>query len=159
MKPNSYYLAGLVLIAMLGSAVCTADVPVKSRATVKSIVNVPTTPTKPLESKPVENSSHGTVISGGHPRFSIERCFSSHDSRFQVEYDQYDKLTAQLKDWPGDEFIYIIEGHVEVTDSAGTSKSYGPGDMFIIPKGFNGTWRQFGTLRKISVNYDWYDHQ
>jgi len=50
-----------------------------------------------------------------------------------------------------DEFIYIIEGQVEMIDTNNNSKIYGPGDMFLIPKGFQGTWRQLALIKKITV--------
>jgi uncharacterized cupin superfamily protein len=51
--------------------------------------------------------------------------------------------------------MLFVEGQVEITDDLGRGKIYGPGDMILMPRGFNGTWRQLGPIRKISVTYDW----
>ena len=57
------------------------------------------------------------------------------------------KLNRQMMD----EFLYIIEGQVEMIDTNNNSKIYGPGDMSLIPKGFQGAWWQLGSIKKIAV--------
>ncbi|MNE77536.1 hypothetical protein D3C80_1738570 [compost metagenome] len=49
--------------------------------------------------------------------------------------------------------MYIIEGQLEISDEKGNSKVYGPGDAFVMPKGFSGTWRQLSKIKKMTVNY------
>jgi len=104
-----------------------------------------------LSAHPVEDESFWTVTEGDRPTHGSRDDFSSADQRFQVGYSQYDKMTLQLKDYPVDEFMHILEGQVEITDESGDSKVYGPGDMLVMPKGFNGTWRQLSAIKKIHV--------
>ncbi len=49
--------------------------------------------------------------------------------------------------------MYFLEGQVEITNEDGSSKIYGPGDALVMPKGFNGTWRQLGPIKKINISY------
>lgn len=79
--------------------------------------------------------------------------FQSDDQRFTVNISKYEKLTLELKDWPVDEFMYMIEGHVNITDTQGVSYTYGPGESFVMPKGFTGTWKQTGPIKKIAIIY------
>jgi uncharacterized protein len=79
--------------------------------------------------------------------------FSSADNRLSVGLSKYKKVTLKLTNWPVDEVMLLLEGQVEITDSVGHSKIYKAGDLFIMPKGFNGTWRQLTDIKKMQVTY------
>ncbi|WP_158455657.1 cupin domain-containing protein [Pseudomonas fluorescens] len=49
------------------------------------------------------------------------------------------------------EFCHILDGYVRLTDRRGISVNYGPGESFVIPAGFSGTWQNVGTVRKLFV--------
>jgi uncharacterized cupin superfamily protein len=48
-----------------------------------------------------------------------------------------------------DELCTLIYGRVRLTDAWGGERSFGPGDSFLIPGGFEGTWETLETLRKV----------
>ena len=62
-------------------------------------------------------------------------------------------------DWPVDEFMYFLEGQVEITNEDGSSRIYGPGDAIVMPKGFNGIWRQKIAMLALVAQQDkrWID--
>ena len=39
------------------------------------------------------------------------------------------------------EFVHLIEGHITITPDGGEPQQMGPGDAFVVEKGFHGTWR------------------
>ena len=117
------------------------------------IIDVSPEPPADLTTYPVVDRPFWTVMEGDRPTSGSRRDFLSADGRVHVGYSQYDKVTLQLSNWPVDEFMHILEGQVEITDESGTSKIYGPGDMFVMPKGFNGTWRQLSPIKKLDVYY------
>ena len=53
--------------------------------------------------------------------------------------------------YPVDEFMLVLSGSVTITDIDGNSDTFGPGDAFIMPKGFKGTWENTETVRKFYV--------
>lgn len=55
--------------------------------------------------------------------------------------------------YPLDEFVLVLEGTLVTTDADGTAREFGPGDTFIIPKGWNGTWDMTTRFRKLFVNF------
>lgn len=59
-----------------------------------------------------------------------------------------------IKNFPSDEFCILLSGSVIITDAAGKAETFGPGDAFMIPKGFNGTWNMPVTVRKYYVIFD-----
>ena len=50
-----------------------------------------------------------------------------------------------------DEFCYITDGHVRLTDADGTAREFKSGDAFLIPNGFRGTWEVIRTTTKHYV--------
>ncbi len=42
--------------------------------------------------------------------------------------------------FPYDEFGYVLEGTLELTDESGDTETFGPGDLFFIPRGTTVTW-------------------
>ena len=50
------------------------------------------------------------------------------------------------------EVCFIISGRADiVSDADGVTKSVGPGDLFVLPRGWTGTWEIQETVRKIYV--------
>ena len=48
-----------------------------------------------------------------------------------------------------DEMCHILEGEVRLTDTDGKSRSFGPGDSFVVAAGFRGTWENLTAVRKV----------
>ena len=48
----------------------------------------------------------------------------------------------------------MLEGRVRLTDEHGVAVEYGPGDAFVVPAGFTGTWESLEPVRKRYVIYE-----
>ena len=81
------------------------------------------------------------VIDGDNPKAGGITSFRSIDGKLDIGLSRYTQVSLRLSDWPVDEFMYFLEGQVEITNEDGSSRIYGPGDAIVMPKGFNGTWR------------------
>jgi hypothetical protein len=62
--------------------------------------------------------------------------------------------TERIDEQPCDEFCQILEGTVVLTAADGTAHEFGPGDGFVIPKGWTGTWHMPVPVRKTYVILD-----
>lgn len=49
------------------------------------------------------------------------------------------------------EFVHMIEGRIIITPDGGESNEVGPGDAFVVEKGFQGTWKIEETALKHFV--------
>jgi uncharacterized cupin superfamily protein len=58
------------------------------------------------------------------------------------------KVVIDYTEW---EFCHLIEGRVIITSESGAEWRLGPGDAFMIPAGFRGTWETVETVRKHYV--------
>ncbi len=125
----------------------------ESRAEVIGIVDVATTAPDDVATYPFEDSPRWRVTGSERPQTADRDDFLSADGAFHVGYSQYDTMTLEIDDWPWDELMFLIEGQVEITDRAGVTKTYGPGEIFLMPRGFSGTWKQLGPIKKIAASY------
>ncbi|MFY2825357.1 cupin domain-containing protein [Ruegeria sp. MALMAid1280] len=57
--------------------------------------------------------------------------------------------TDEIVDYAYDEFMFMIAGTVELIYPDGSSDRFGPGQAFLLPKGFTGTWKQPETVVKF----------
>lgn len=52
---------------------------------------------------------------------------------------------------PYDEFVYLLEGRIDVTDAAGNVETFKAGDSFVMPRGCQCTWDVKEPVRKLYV--------
>jgi len=52
------------------------------------------------------------------------------------------------------ELCVLTEGRVRITDDAGHSWTYGPGDCFVMPAGFRGLWEVLEPAQKFYAIYE-----
>ena len=72
--------------------------------------------------------------------------------RGDIIAEVYEAVPSTLKIVaPYDEFIYILEGELVITDLEGKSFRFHAGDHLVMPKGFEGTWQTIGRYRELIV--------
>ena len=52
------------------------------------------------------------------------------------------------------ELCVLTEGRVRITDDHGRSWTFGPGDCFVMPVGFRGTWEVLEPVRKFYAIFE-----
>ena len=56
--------------------------------------------------------------------------------------------------YPGDEFMRVLEGQVDMIDGDGNATHVKEGETFYIPNGTPTSWKQVGFLRKFYMTYE-----
>ena len=77
--------------------------------------------------------------------YAADQCFfagvwAASRGRWQVRYTEH-------------EFCHLLEGRVAIVAADGTRYEFGPGDSFVIPAGFDGTWEVLEDCRKLYAVY------
>lgn len=70
--------------------------------------------------------------------FHQKRLFKGQDISVYVVSSE--SCVNEMKDFPFDEFIYMLQGEAIVTPSVGESNHFYSGDYFFAPKGYTGKW-------------------
>lgn len=47
------------------------------------------------------------------------------------------------------EMCHVLQGSIRLTDSEGSARTFGPGDSFVVQKGFKGVWENLSDVRKV----------
>jgi uncharacterized cupin superfamily protein/mono/diheme cytochrome c family protein len=65
-----------------------------------------------------------------------------------------DPMATELEPFPFSEFVYILDGSLRLTDAAGRSREFGPGDAVLVPRGVPVKWEHDEPLHKYFVILD-----
>ena len=57
----------------------------------------------------------------------------------------------RVRNYPYDQFVIVLSGKSVLTDETGNEQTFTAGDYFVVPKGFTGTWEEFGVYRELIV--------
>ncbi len=91
------------------------------------------------------------------PKSMVKRGDEHHAMReiyvgeFAVDvYEASDGLVV-LKDQPYDELVHVVHGECILTPDGGKPQRFKAGDIFIVPRGFSGSWEGKGGFRELIV--------
>ncbi len=96
---------------------------------------------------PAEAPFDPSRLLAGAPRATVDNRYSdpsqqfhcgtwaSTPGRWRVSYTEH-------------EFCHLLEGRVRLVADDGTAAEFGPGDAFVVPAGFVGTWETLEPARK-----------
>jgi uncharacterized cupin superfamily protein len=96
----------------------------------------------------VEAEALPETIAQGSGLSRIWNAYSGEDGRFHVGHWQSEPGVRHVV-YTETELCVILEGRVRLTDTAGNSVEFGPGEAFVIAPGFRGTWESIGRVTKV----------
>lgn len=75
-----------------------------------------------------------------------------HQGDFVVSVFEASPAVIVVSDpFPYDEFVLVLKGEVTLTDIDGEPRTYKPGDTFLVPKGWLGTWAMPVKYREMII--------
>ena len=77
--------------------------------------------------------------------------YQSTDKKFLVALWESGPGVLQTDSYPNDEYVLVVEGDLAITNTSGKKEEFKPGDSFVIPKGWAGTWDMKTKFRKQFV--------
>ena len=88
------------------------------------------------------------IVTSGGGRHGMHQFFSG---EFVAAVYQTEPTILSLKDYPFDEFVYILDGKLVLTPDTGNAQTFVAGESLIVPKGFTGTWEMKGHYRELLI--------
>ncbi|MBS0375640.1 MAG: cupin domain-containing protein [Proteobacteria bacterium] len=86
-------------------------------------------------------------VLAGTPRATVDNRYSDPTQQFHA--GTWSSTRGRWKvSYTEHEFCYLLEGRVRLVASDGTAVEFGPGDAFVVPAGFTGTWETLEDARK-----------
>ena len=80
--------------------------------------------------------------------------YRSADRKFTVALWESGPGVLKTDAYPHDEYCLVLEGHLIVTNRSGRREEFNPGDTFVIPKGWAGTWNMTTRFKKQYVAFE-----
>jgi len=95
---------------------------------------------------------HEPCDNPGDGENAVHGIYSYHDEtgRFGAGSWRSTAGTLNIKNLHMHEACFVMEGYVEITDEHGIKRVYGPGDAFVLPAQFTGTWHMPVSFMKYS---------
>ena len=105
------------------------------------------------DGEPVAAPIDVSRVLAGHPVATVDNRYSSADAKFHTGI-----WTSTVGHWrvryTEQEYCVLICGRARLESDDGISLEFGPGDAFLIPPGFSGTWETLEDCVKHYVVYD-----
>jgi len=86
------------------------------------------------------NYIESATVSGGTAEEFGHLFFTNATGNVNVGVWACSPCTEWVRDYPYDQCCFVLEGSLTITDEKGHAETFGPGDAFVIPRGFNGLW-------------------
>jgi len=100
-----------------------------------------------VEAPPAEEGKPGNPIAGD-PTTRLQNYYTDPSGQFFAGVWE-----SSIGKWPvrysESEFCAILEGICILTDETGKAETFKPGDSFVIPSGFAGTWETVQPVKKL----------
>jgi uncharacterized cupin superfamily protein len=94
----------------------------------------------------------GKLLSGDG-RQAVANAYSDAGGEFHAGTWSAEPCTWRV-DYTEHEYCEILEGRIRMTHEDGTVSEVGPGDRFVVPAGWRGTWQVLERARKVYVMFE-----
>jgi uncharacterized protein len=74
--------------------------------------------------------------------------YRSENRKVSIGLWQSEPGILQTEGYPHNEYCLVLEGHLIITNRSGRREEFEPGDTFVIPKGWAGTWNMTARFKK-----------
>jgi uncharacterized cupin superfamily protein len=91
------------------------------------------------------------MLRSGDPQERGRSFYADQTGQFDAGVWECQPNVHVLEAAPYDEFVYLLEGHIDVIDDEGTVETYKAGDSFMMPRGCKCTWDVKEPVRKLYV--------
>lgn len=135
-------VAGLVAPALAGGQQSTAS-PSPVRMNAEAMAGLGLTP--------IPNDGFTDILVEGELEFTIARLFQGAELQVVVVESTPAKTDHRNRPLEYDEFVLVLNGKLVLTEPDGTRHEFTPGQSFVVPKGYTGTWEQQGTYRELAI--------
>ena len=91
------------------------------------------------------------ILVAGELNMRVASLFEGTELRVSIFESTPAKTDHRTRPTDVDEFVYVLSGKLILTEPDGTAHEYLPGDAFVLPVGYRGTWEMQGNYRELVV--------
>lgn len=147
---NTYSKLWTKLLSVLILISCNALADEKNSTAVKSPIRLDTDMISGIGLEPVPWDDKTRLSKWSHLFTGKELSVSVFEST-PKELGAIGHSKNRVRNYPYDQFVLVLSGKSVLTDEAGNAQTFKAGDLFVVPRGFTGTWEEFGVYRELIV--------
>lgn len=83
------------------------------------------------------------------PSETVHTAFTNVDGNVTAGVWECPPCKEEIEHYGVDEICTVLGGSVTITGEDGVAQTFGPGDSFVMPRDFKGTWHITETLKKF----------
>ncbi|HEY0961476.1 MAG TPA: cupin domain-containing protein [Pseudomonadales bacterium] len=91
------------------------------------------------------------ILVGGELNMRVASLFEGSELRVSIFESTPAKTDHRTRPTDVDEFVYVLSGKLILTEPSGTQHEFVPGQAFVLPVGYTGTWEMQGNYRELVV--------
>lgn len=91
------------------------------------------------------------ILVGGELNMRVASLFEGSELRVSIFESTPAKTDHRTRPTDVDEFVYVLSGKLILTEPNGTQHEFVPGQAFVLPVGYTGTWEMQGNYRELVV--------
>jgi uncharacterized cupin superfamily protein len=91
------------------------------------------------------------ILVGGELNMRVSSLFEGKELSVSIFESTPAKTDHRTRPTDVDEFVYVLSGKLILTEPNGTAHEFVPGQSFVLPVGYTGTWEMQGNYRELVV--------
>ncbi len=107
---------------------------------------------------PQHSSPEPQNLLSGSPRLTAWNFYSDPTAQFFAGIWSATRGSWRVN-YSESEFVHLLEGRIALTDQNGVRAEFGPGDSFVVPSGFVGSWEVIADCRKLYAIFENNKHE
>ncbi len=96
-------------------------------------------------------TAYEDILVEGELKFRVATLFSGEELRVSVFESTPAKTDHRTRPLDVDEFVYVLDGKLILTEQNGNVQEFTPGQSVVLPRGYDGTWEMVGNYREIAI--------
>ena len=100
---------------------------------------------------PAPNDGFIDILVEGTLEFEVASLFTGEELRAVIFASTPATTDHRNRPLEYDEFVLVLNGKIVLTEPNGTVHEFTPGQAFVVPKGYRGTWEQHGDYRELAI--------
>ena len=102
-----------------------------------------------LSSVPAD--AYPDILVAGELNINVATLFDGTELRVSIFESTPAKTDHRTRPTDVDEFVTVLSGKLILTEPNGTAHEFYPGESFVLPIGYTGTWEMQGNYRELVV--------
>lgn len=104
-----------------------------------------------LDLTAIPPDAYQDILVGGELNMRVASLFEGSELRVSIFESTPAKTDHRTRPTDVDEFVYVLSGKLILTEPNGTRHEFVPGQAFVLPVGYTGTWEMQGNYRELVV--------